>query len=267
MPTQLLLDTREAKLIPLVRQRLSSDGGDVEFKVVPLEIGDVEIRHTDPDFRIIIERKSEKDLGASLRDGRYHEQKARILSTVPARHCIYLIENDHRPTWGEGASTACSTAAYQGAIIHTMFRDGIHVAITESIHDTADWVVAIYGKCKANPSKFVAEAGHVDTSYVACAKIKTKKLDNVDRQTCFLLQLGQIPGVSSKLAQAIAEVYPSWRKLFAAMDVAHSQGGERGVIELLSRIPLIGPKKAQVILDYLRDTMEEDEECLSGSPI
>lgn len=265
MPIELLIDTREAKLIPLVTQRLSGDDEHI-VRVVPLEIGDVEIRHSDPDFRIIIERKSERDLGASLKDGRYHEQKARILATIPAHHCIYLIENNFRPTWASGASSACSTSAYHGAILHTMFRDGIHVAITENVRDTADWVVAIFEKCKANPSKFVDQSRN--ESYVSCAKIKTKKLDNVDKETCFLMQLGQIPGVSAKLAQAIAGTYPSWRRLIAAIDGAYVANGDEGVIALLSCVPLIGPKKAHVIWDYLRDSAECEEEChLSESEI
>lgn len=236
---------------------------DIEFKVAPLEIGDVEILHTEPDVRIVIERKTERDLGASLKDGRYHEQKARILATIPAQHCIYIIENPH-PIWNQHIYAACSASAYAGAIIHTMFRDGMHVVITKNTEETCRWIETIFQKCKDNPTKFVinnnqnAENGG-GTSYISCAKIKTKKLDNVNPATCFLLQLGQIPGVSSKLAQSIAEVYPCWRDLIRAIDNAFESGGPKEVVSLLSKIPFIGAKKAEVIFEYLRNSSCDDD--------
>ena len=232
---------------------------DTNLNVAPLQIGDVEILHTDPDFRIVIERKSERDLGASLRDGRYREQKARMLATVPAHHCIYLVENPNKPTWDDGACTSCSLSAYSGAIIHTMFRDGIHVAITDGLEDTAAWIATIYGKCRNNPDKFVFQPR--DASYLSCAKIKTKKCDNLDPQTCYLLQLAQIPGISTRLAQEIANIYPSWRSLIRALDNELETGGETGCVRMLSHIPLIGSKKAHVILDYLRQSADDNDKC------
>lgn len=249
MPIQLTVDTREAKLLECLKSEL---GEDADILVAPLEIGDVEILHTEPDFRIVIERKTERDLSASLRDGRYHEQKARILATIPAHHCIYLIENPHRPTWAPNAYANCAPAAYSGAIIHTMFRDKMHVAITNGVSDTASWIATIYGKCRDNPSKFVVATNTGETSsYISCAKIKTKKSDNVDPLTCYQLQLGQIPGVSSKLAKAISEVYPSWREFFKALTTELDTEGKDGCIRLLSQIPLIGRKKADVIFEYV----------------
>lgn len=267
MPIELLIDMREARLHGLLQQRLSPED-QACIRVVPLEVGDAEVRHTDPDIRIIIERKTEKDLGASLKDGRYHEQKARMMSTLRPQHCIYLVENPYKPTFGARAASACSLSAYQGAVIHTMFRDGIHVVITRDTSDTADWIATIFEKCRANPSKFLP-LDVPETPYIACSKIKTRRLENVDRSTCYLLQLGQLPGVSHKLAQAIASAYPSWRRLLAALDAARGSGGEKAEIGLLSGIPLIGPKKAKTIVEYLKETVEEQQECssnLSESP-
>lgn len=248
MPTRIIIDTRESKLQSLLSSR--ADLSQLELCVEPLDIGDVQIQNADSNLRIVIERKTERDLGASIRDGRYHEQKARILASVPAQHCIYMIENSHKPTWAQNPSAACSAAAYSGAILHTMFRDGIHVAITTGVEDTADWIATIALKCHDNASKFMPRQREGD--YMSCTRIKTKKAENVDPRTCFLLQLGQIPGISRKLAMEIAQRYPSWRALLQAIDEA----GDTGGVKMLSQIPLIGAKKAAVILEYIKGTAE-----------
>lgn len=261
MPLSIKIDNREVKLIPLIRARLQKH--DHLVQVCPLDIGDVEICNTDPDYRIIFERKCEKDLGASLKDGRYQEQKARILATVPPHHCMYLIENAHIPTWGPGCSTACSPSAYTGVVVNSMFRDGIHVAITRDTSDTADWICAIFDKCMQDPSKYATSAAPRDISYLNCVKIKTKKLENIDVKTCFLMQLAQIPGLSAKLATAVAEQYTSWRKLIHAMDAAFEKGGEEEAVAMLSTISLIGSKKARRIVDYLKDYDGNHDKCQS----
>lgn len=261
MPIRITIDTREGKLYDILKKTIGRLE-DIEFVVAPLEIGDVEILHTDPDFRVVIERKTERDLGASLKDGRYHEQKARILATIPSQHCMYIIENPHS-VWEQNMYAACSASAYAGAIIHTMFRDGMHVVITKNTEETCRWIETIFQKCKDNPHKFMINShtgeNGVGASYISCAKIKTKKLDNVDPVTCFLLQLGQIPGISSKLAQSIAEVYPNWRALICAIDNAYESGGTKNVVSMLSKIPLIGAKKAEVIFEYLRNSSCDDD--------
>jgi crossover junction endonuclease MUS81 len=258
MPIQLLLDTREDRMQDMFRDRHP----DIPFEVVPLEVGDVEVRHTDPEVRIIIERKTERDLSASLRDGRYHEQKARMLSTVAPHQCLYLIENPHIPTWSPNRNAACKPSSYAGAILHTMFRDGIHVAITHGLSDTTDWIATIYKKCSDNPHKMMGGERDASAAYVDCARIKTKKIENVDPATCYLLQLGQIPGISTKLAKSIADVYPTLRSLLRALETTHDSHGEKGCVEQLSKIPLIGAKKARVLLEYLRpwDESEASEE-------
>jgi ERCC4-type nuclease len=260
MPSlQIILDTREARLHDHLAAQLAAAHPTAELVVAPLDVADVQIVHHDPDFRLLIERKSERDLGASLKDGRYREQKARMLATVPPHHCLYLIENAHRPTWGAVACSACSDSAYAGAILHTMFRDGMHVVITEGIADTAAWIVALYGKCVQNPDKFAmgegARAAGTDGSatYLAHAKIKTKKMDNVCPRTCFRMMLGQIPGVSERLGRAIADVYPNWRALVRLMD----EHEENECVRALCKIPLIGPKKARTILEYIRNSCED----------
>lgn len=236
------LDTREPDLQHLLRH--------LGPTVSPLHIGDAQITLThegEPVIHLVIERKTTNDLAASIRDGRYHEQKARILSTVPARHCAYIIES------ADGLSAppgGMSESVFHGALMSTMFRDGIHVILTRDVTETAAWIAAIFDRCTATPAKFAQDAGGTAPSeYTACARIKSRKIDNIDPPTCFLLQLGQIPGVSHALAKSIADRFPNWRALLAALDAC---GDETEQVAMLSKLPLVGQKKARTILDFTK---------------
>ena len=50
-----------------------------------------------------------------------------------------------------------------------------------------------------------------NTDYLEC--IKTKKKDNLTPNNCYILQLSQIPGVSTKIATMIVEKYPTINEL------------------------------------------------------
>lgn len=75
----MIVDTREAELI-----RFFTDE-KVEIEVKQLSVGDIWIGD------LIIERKSIRDLEASILDGRYREQRGRILA--------YCQENKTQPMY------------------------------------------------------------------------------------------------------------------------------------------------------------------------
>lgn len=237
---KVIVDVRESRLYEYLVDMLP----DIDVSTAPLDIGDAEIVIEDPQVRLIFERKTEKDLAASIKDGRYREQKMRMLHTTHKHHCTYIIENDNH--W---ATHACPSASYTGAIFNTMYRDGIHVVIVPNTRATAQWIAKVAEKCKENPTKFVA-TNSADCDYLAMRKVKTKKQENIDVKTCFQLQLCQVPGISSKLATSIAEVYPSWRALFTALDTHSSLDAK---IKMLIQIPLIGDKKAKGFLEFIQE--------------
>jgi ERCC4-type nuclease len=60
----------------------------------PLPLGDI-IFEKDGSEKLIIERKTIRDLGASIKDGRYEEQSYRLNGVdVPNHNILYLIEGD-----------------------------------------------------------------------------------------------------------------------------------------------------------------------------
>ena len=57
-----------------------------------LLVGDIHIRKDDKTV-YILERKAGSDLDASIKDGRYKEQKSRLFETgIPRKNIIYIIE-------------------------------------------------------------------------------------------------------------------------------------------------------------------------------
>ena len=83
---KLYVDTRENEIL----NKLEIE----EREVTQLENGDFLIKVDEEPF-IVIERKSTKDLAQSVKDGRYKEQKLRLLSLKrnnPKLKIMYIIE-------------------------------------------------------------------------------------------------------------------------------------------------------------------------------
>lgn len=82
------IDTRESKLRELLEKN------EETFITKPLELGDILIEH--PNRQILIERKTIADFHASITDGRYKNQKLRLLEwrnkEDGRKNIIYLFE-------------------------------------------------------------------------------------------------------------------------------------------------------------------------------
>jgi ERCC4-type nuclease len=243
---RVLVDTRERKLYELLIDMMPSN---IPLEQDTLAVGDIQvvIQHEPKPIVLIFERKTEKDLAASIKDGRYREQKLRMLHTTNTHHCTYIIENPLH--WD---SRVCPSSSYVGAIMNTMYRDGMHVVIVPGLQSTAEWICKVAEKCVEHPHKFVATSS-ADQDYLSMCRVKTKRQDNIDVRTCFQLQLCQIPGISQKLATSISDIYPSWRALLDALQACGSCVEDR--VRLLSKIPLIGDKKARTFLEYIQENI------------
>ena len=129
------IDTRERSLWELAQFYIAKDPR-IEFVQVPLELGDAEIR-VEAQPRVLFERKTHVDLAQSLKDGRYKEQKSRILSAWDPRRVFYLVEGPH-PNWFQdsGHINGLSFKVYTGMVFNTTLRDGIHIAFTKNPTET-----------------------------------------------------------------------------------------------------------------------------------
>ena len=92
------LDCRETGLISAVKNYIAErDLQNIKVETCNLDVGDIIIlddRNVDiePQENVIIERKSIKDLAASIRDGRYQEQSFRLSNDpIPNHNIMYLM--------------------------------------------------------------------------------------------------------------------------------------------------------------------------------
>ena len=126
------IDNREKKIIDTL------DTLDESFNYVKenLDLGDIQIvSHETNDILVIIERKTLQDLSSSIKDGRYKEQKNRILNTALANvRKIYIFEGTNSSDFG------LSQKIYESTIINSILRDNIHIYKSKSVLDTINFI-------------------------------------------------------------------------------------------------------------------------------
>jgi crossover junction endonuclease MUS81 len=238
----------------------------IQLVCEPLEIGDYIIEcdsceNTSP-LAFAFERKHFCDLASSIKDGRYREQKARLLSAFPCHRITYILE-DYPQKQIQGANSnhvllGLQCSVYVGFVVNTLFRDGIHIHYTETTEETCSWLLQVAQRIQKNKTKFTNTNTNTNTTattneiqpvaYEDTCKIKTKKISNITPRVSFILQLGQVPGVSQKIAQAVALEFQSMARLIQELSSLESTALQ---MERLCKLPLVGNKKAQALLTYL----------------
>ena len=237
--TTITLDTREHELIALCTEQ------KIAIQTANLEVGDILLHHPVHGETLVMERKTLADLAASIKDGRFREQKQRILSAHPNHRVTYLIEGVTLNKLSTGKELyGMSTSALYSAMISLSYRDGFHLIQTGTIKDTLSWILEVASRMDTHPDKikYTIKDGD-ETSYLASVKVKTKKIENVTPTVCYTLQLGQVPGISTKLAGDIIVMYPT---LFGLLNAIKEHG-----VKAFKDVPGIGAKKAQGLVEYL----------------
>ena len=174
-----------------------------------LDVGDVEIHAPDSDRSIVIERKTWEDLGKSLRDGRYADQKARLLSDgdESSATVVYVVEGHIRGWFGTtGPSQApIPNAQLEAAIVKTTLRDQIPILRTKDTNHTCALLLYLFEQMQTGTL-------YTPTTTRSLATSK-RRGDNADP---WQLMLMGMPGMSADKAAAVASKYPSMSALHAA---------------------------------------------------
>ena len=192
------LDNREKELIKLLELK------DYSILLENLDIGDIQFIDFDSkEIIIIIERKSISDLGASIKDGRYKEQKERMNHSLK-KNCrkIILIEGSDIDSFGLPISTMDTV------IINTMLRDNMHIHITKNMNETIQFIENIIlqlPKYYEDLHKEIILDEHKE--YNAQYNCSTVKKENITSNICFRNMLAQIPGVSTTMANVYVDKY------------------------------------------------------------
>ena len=237
-----VIDNREHKLIQALSTRTELAQ---PHETLPLDIGDILIAST------TFERKTIADLKASVTDGRYREQKKRAMSNGIA--LIYIIE-------GDPVGYSDSDKMLTGCIVNTLVRDRIPIVFTKSLDETADFVVCLVKRVVADPGKYTiatadpsapdASAADVSaqdaSSFEYTSIICLKKKENINPESCLLLQLACIPGISAKKARDLLATHSC-----KTMHDLLTKLSASTVTEFAKSTPGIGKTLAATIFKYL----------------
>ena len=238
------IDARETTLYNDITGRDLDDYTDkIEVVSENLTLGDIHITYKGLNY--IFERKTLADLQASIVDGRYKEQKARLLSNTSQKYITYIIEGDNILS---SSTYSKNKSMIQGAYLHTLFRDNIRILYTKNIEETATLILMISTKILDKPEKFLCEEYTADKCYTDFVKLKKKKMDNIDTKSCFIMQLSQIPMISNVIAKHIHAKYASMCVLIRALDVLETPEQK---IKELCKVEGVGKEKASHIVKYL----------------
>ena len=236
---KIIIDSRETNLFNNIIERdLDKYTDKITIVKQQLEIGDIHIEMDDLIY--VYERKTINDLLSSVKDSRYKEQKSRLLSNY--KNVNYIIEGSDIIASNNLHNQNLLTSIY----FNSTYRDNIKIFFTKNINDTITFLLMLSTKIIDKPHNFILnETQKTEPDYIDICKIKSKKSDNIDKETCYLLQLSQIPNISKQIAKNIKDIYPSMKILINTLATSENP------IELLMKIPNIGKQKANKIIEYL----------------
>lgn len=249
---RLIIDTREHDLINLCELMISNDPNYTTMETETLPIGDILIKTDEGKDVLIAERKSLKDLLASIKDGRYEEQSHRLknASGFAPHNVFYIIE---------GMFSTLRTPLEKKLVISAMtslaYFKGFSVIRTSGLQETADVLIQMANKIDRNFMKGVlpwyltrpssssgslvttltneiveippsTEPTNENTEGISGGGIQGKggepaysgfvkkvKKENITPENMGEIMLCQIPGISTLYAQAILKAFGGFSQL------------------------------------------------------
>ena len=220
-----------------------------------LDVGDFWIISPDERFLIIFERKTLEDWTASIKDGRYREQKVRlkamqqkwiqdknmtpiIIYLIEGRHLddSHIFENNQLLVINNSRSSKIAgipISTLWSSYFNLLLRDNMKIitcrnteysiltilkmmeSLAKHYQEICDTYTNHLYESLTSPNDQV-DGGDVETLY--WNSIHLKKQKNLTPGIVYKNMLCQIPKVSKKTAQAIESVYPNMHSLFTAYE-------------------------------------------------
>ena len=249
---RVVIDTRETDLWALCAPYTDISGNEgwiAERR--NLDIGDISFYLNDISGAplVTLERKRVDDLGSSQKDGRYREQRARLLASRGAGTSVgYIVE---APYWTPNLTNSWCRGAFteihlQQTLLRLQFRYTIPVIQVSKVDETMTFIRRIARMLAADPTVF--RGGLAETASAAAAvyteAVHVKKADNKTPERIFVAMISTIPGVGGNAVTALgtATQYSMKRMLaMSASEIAAIPTGKR----------TIGPSVAGVIWSAL----------------
>jgi ERCC4-type nuclease len=192
-------------------ESLKAELGEDAVQRQRLNVGDVQIT-TETGEAVIVERKTWHDLASSLRDGRYHNQKAAMVGAAEAGATVlYVVEGGVR---GWHGVTKCGdlivpNSQLEAAIAKTAVRDNVPVLRTANVQHTKDLVVYLAKQLVA---------GELQHKPVVAEPVKKRHTRDLDGATLFTHLISNVPGMSAAKATAVSKSFGCFADLAAASE-------------------------------------------------
>lgn len=201
---KIVIDHREKRLISATRELAPT--ANIEVRDLPL--GDMVVENGDGQALAVIERKTPRDLAASIRDGRYSDQAERLAAlALPAHHVYFVIEGHIRDYEPEKYGRPVTKDALRSALVRLGYDRGFSIQQTASCLETAEWLVHF-------ANRVATMAPSVETGYRGGQHARKSR---ATAGGVFQLMLEQIPGVGTRTAEAIVANHANIAVLHASL--------------------------------------------------
>lgn len=180
---------------------------------------------------LLIERKSAADLEASILDGRYREQRSRLMNYATERraHPVYIVEGSL------AGQRSLAKPALMKHLTRLAIRYHIPVFQVASIKETAELILLLTDQWRTDPTTFEQPATmtYVETQGRGAA---LKKQENSENPHVFAVTvLRACQGVSAAVAEALLEAFSGsltgvWNAAAAELAVVKSGGKAFGPV-------------------------------------
>ena len=242
------IDNREKDIIKILNER----GYCTELE--NLDLGDfqfVDLFSKEP--IIIIERKTYADLNSSIKDGRYKEQKERLIYSIKksVRKIILLEGTD------EDSRMHISEKILDGVITNTLIRDNIHIYKCKNKEETVLFLENIIMQLPKYYDDLKKEIiNGEEKKYSNEHGCKTGKKSNLTPEICFRNMFMQISGISNTIATVFSEKYKNMENFITEMN-KKTGNNKLEIIKLISgekygsNMRRIGEKSAEKIYMHI----------------
>lgn len=232
---KIIIDSRETHLKQFILNKL-------DFESKNLILGDIVFLEGD-NIEFLIERKTLQDLYSSVIDGRYSEQKKRLMDEISdTNRILYLFEGNLNYVTSNKKKQKC----VYGGILNTFYRDKIPIYRTNNLEETGNFILELAHRFLENKSPFPIKNKESNKPLIT----KLKKKNDITSENCFFYQLQQIPKISDIKAQLISEKWNNMSNFVLEISAVENP------VEIIENLKLksgkkFGKKNAESLLFFL----------------
>lgn len=251
VPTRVFMriDHRECAIKPLITSLLERE--NINYSLENLECGDF-IIEVDGQPLLVIERKTIKDLLASIKDGRLRDQKRKMIEQYDKSKIMYLIEGVLSFQEMPKGFTDVEYKSLKSSVINTQVRDKVTVMQTNNLQETCAYLYDVVYRVYQNPSKYCLETTGELLPIQQPISLNGAIKKKTTRNEVFIQQLCQVSGISHKTAEAISREFIDMKTFYESLLPLDNEQK----LKLLKNIYLkdnrrINSKVADTIVQYM----------------